>query len=110
MPAIGSLLAVAVALFLYLNQGLKPTAEALGWYREGLKRYTEGRIIALTKALERAIKLSPEFALAHARLAEAWNELDSPQRSSDAMLRATGPGMKWRAIPIACFYRPCIRF
>src|SRR5262249_50568240 len=40
------------------------------------------------KALEQAVRIAPHFPLAHAGLAEAWNELDMTERASQEMLLA----------------------
>ena len=46
------------------------------------------RIYRAARALERSVSIDPGFALAHARLAEAWNELDDSERAKEEMLRA----------------------
>jgi tetratricopeptide (TPR) repeat protein len=47
----------------------------------------EGAYYEASKALEQAIDLDEGFALAHARLAEAWTELDYEDRAKDELLR-----------------------
>jgi tetratricopeptide (TPR) repeat protein/tRNA A-37 threonylcarbamoyl transferase component Bud32 len=45
-------------------------------YREGLTALHDGAYYKASKALAHAVSLDEKFALAHARLAEAWTELD----------------------------------
>ena len=40
------------------------------------------------KSLEQAVSVDPAFALAHASLARAYDELDYTDRAKDSMLRA----------------------
>lgn len=64
----------------------KPTAEAAAWYEKGVDALRNGAFLQATKALDQAIAFDPKFALAHARLAEAWNELDYSDKAKDEML------------------------
>jgi tetratricopeptide (TPR) repeat protein len=41
-----------------------------------------------SKALEQAIAIDPDYSLAHARLAQAWTELDSTDKAKDELLSA----------------------
>jgi tetratricopeptide (TPR) repeat protein len=66
----------------------QPPAEAANFYRMGVGDIHAGAYFAATKALDRAVSLAPRFSLAHARLAEAWNELDLTERASQEMLLA----------------------
>jgi cytochrome c-type biogenesis protein CcmH/NrfG len=43
-----------------------------------------------TRALDRAVQIDGNFVLAHARLADAWNELDFTRKGQEEMLRASG--------------------
>jgi tetratricopeptide (TPR) repeat protein/predicted Ser/Thr protein kinase len=72
----------------------KPTAEAERFYREGTSALRDGTYFKASKALERAVSLDPKFAIAHARLAEAWTELDYTDRARESMLRAAPPGVR----------------
>ncbi|MBA2703960.1 MAG: tetratricopeptide repeat protein [Blastocatellia bacterium] len=65
----------------------KPTAEAAAWYEKGTDALRNGAFLQATKALDQAVGYDPKFALAHARLAEAWNELDYADKAKDEMLR-----------------------
>ncbi len=65
----------------------KPPAAALDWYNKGTDALRDGAFLQASKALEQAVATDPGFALAHARLAEAWSELDYADRAKDEMLR-----------------------
>jgi tetratricopeptide (TPR) repeat protein/predicted Ser/Thr protein kinase len=54
----------------------KPSPVALDWYNKGTEHLRNGEFLQASKALQEAIKSDPGFPLAHARLAEAWFELD----------------------------------
>ncbi|HBB90072.1 MAG TPA: hypothetical protein DC047_20920, partial [Blastocatellia bacterium] len=65
----------------------KPTAQAAAWYEKGTDALRNGAFLQATKSLDQAVAYDPKFALAHARLAEAWNELDYADKAKDEMLR-----------------------
>jgi tetratricopeptide (TPR) repeat protein len=64
----------------------KPTTEAKAFYDKGLDALRNGAFLQATKAFEQALAKDPKFPLAHARLAEAWNELDYSDNAKDEML------------------------
>jgi len=65
----------------------KPTAAAQVWYAKGTEALENGANYQASKSLQQAISEDDQFALAHARLAEAWAELDYTERAKDEMLR-----------------------
>jgi tetratricopeptide (TPR) repeat protein/predicted Ser/Thr protein kinase len=65
----------------------KPTPEAQAFYDTGLDALRNGAFLQATKAFEQALAKDPKFPLAHARLAEAWNELDYADNAKDEMLK-----------------------
>jgi serine/threonine protein kinase/tetratricopeptide (TPR) repeat protein len=67
----------------------KPTAEAERWYKTGTSALRDGAYYQASKALERAVQADDKFAMAHARLAEAWTELDYTDKAKDEMLRVS---------------------
>jgi tetratricopeptide (TPR) repeat protein/predicted Ser/Thr protein kinase len=69
-----------------------PNARALTMYDQGTDALRYGAFLQATKALDEAVKLDPKFAMAHARLAEAWFELDYADRAKDEMLKARPVG------------------
>jgi serine/threonine protein kinase len=85
------LLASLVAWWFLRDSSYQPAPETLRWYREGVAALRDGTYYKASKALERAAG-DPRFAMAHARLAEAWMELDYSDRAKEEMLRAAPPG------------------
>jgi tetratricopeptide (TPR) repeat protein/tRNA A-37 threonylcarbamoyl transferase component Bud32 len=65
----------------------KPSPEALQWYAAGTNALRDGTYFKASKAFELGIKADEKFALAHARLAEAWTELDYADKAKDEVLR-----------------------
>jgi len=91
--AVVALFAVAgIATWLIVRDApYQPAPETLRWYGEGVAALRDGTYYKASKALERAAG-DPRFAMAHARLAEAWMELDYADRAKEEMLRAVPPG------------------
>lgn len=68
----------------------QPSAAALHWYQQGTDSLHNGAYFQASKALTQAIELDNGFALAHARLAQAWTELDYTERAKDELLSTSG--------------------
>jgi serine/threonine protein kinase/Tfp pilus assembly protein PilF len=66
----------------------QPPSEAAYWYEQGTTALRDGTYYKASKELEQAIRLDDKFALAHARLAEAWSELDYADKADREILRA----------------------
>ena len=67
---------------------VKPSPEANRFYQEGVAALRDGTYYRASRALERATSLDDGFRQAHARLAEAWNELDYHERAQTELLKA----------------------
>jgi tetratricopeptide (TPR) repeat protein/tRNA A-37 threonylcarbamoyl transferase component Bud32 len=67
----------------------QPTATAVFWYKAGLGALDDGTYFKASKALEQAVEADPNYALAHARLAEAWTELDYNEKAKDELLQVS---------------------
>src|SRR3989440_2096794 len=67
----------------------QPNAEALQLYETGTNAIRAGSYFQASKALELAIRADDQFALAHARRAEAFMELDYFDKAKDEILRAS---------------------
>jgi tetratricopeptide (TPR) repeat protein/predicted Ser/Thr protein kinase len=81
---------VAGGLFFFLrNRPHIPDQKALASYNEGVLALRGGAFYRASKLFERALQLDSEFALAHARLAEAYLELDFTDRARDESLRVS---------------------
>jgi len=66
----------------------RPSPEAQALYLKGIGDIEAGANFAATKALGEAVQRAPRYAPAHARLAEAWIELEMPEKASEQMLLA----------------------
>jgi tetratricopeptide (TPR) repeat protein len=93
LTVIGAVAALAlVALVLYFT--LRPTVhtpkpEVVALYEQGVEAMREGGYLRATDLLKKAVAADAEYVLAHARLAEAWTELEYLDRAKDEMLLAT---------------------
>ena len=85
------LVALIIAWMYWRAGPPRPSAEAQRWYAEGTAALREGTYLKAARALERATEIDKNFAVAHARLADAWTELDFADKAKDAMLRASSP-------------------
>lgn len=67
----------------------QPSPAAQKWYQGGTDALRNGAYFAAAKSLEQAISSDPNFALAHARLAEAFAELEFTDKAKDELLRVS---------------------
>lgn len=91
VPFVAVVLLVLAALsvsFWWRAAAYRPQADALRWYEQGTDALRDGTYYKASKLLEQAIKADDNFALAHARLAEAWGELDYADKANREVLRA----------------------
>lgn len=66
----------------------QPTEEASELYKKGVDALRAGTSYKASKLLERAVAADSEYLMSHARLAEAFTELDYVDRARDALLNA----------------------
>jgi hypothetical protein len=66
----------------------RPSADASRWYDQGVTALREGSYVKATRLLTAAIGSDSHFAMAHARLAEAWANLDFDGRSTQELVNA----------------------
>lgn len=76
-----------------------PSAEAKRWYEEGTNALREGTYYRASRALERAVSIDDKYALAHARLAESWAELDYAEKAKDEIIQASALTPNRSALP-----------
>ena len=92
-----ALLAAAVAgLWIWTHRPYRPQSAALDWYDKGIAALHSMTYEAARKALEQAVTADPRFALAHASLARAYDELDYTERAKESMLRAVSASQESR--------------
>ena len=82
------LLIVFGVLWLTRATPYEPKPEAKRLYDLAVNALREGAYFKSSKILQQAIAEDDRFALAHARQAEAWMELDYSDKSKDALIRA----------------------
>ena len=86
----------------------QPSAAALHWYQQGTDNLHNGAYFQASKALTQAIELDGAFALARARLAQAWTELDYTERAKDELLAITSTGDRSSLSPRDALYLDAI--
>ena len=84
-----AIVAIAVALFIRPARPHEPSPEAKRWYQVATEAIQSGAYYQASKALEQAIALDDKSALIHARLAEAYVEMDYIDKAKDELLTAT---------------------
>ncbi|MDT5060697.1 MAG: eukaryotic-like serine/threonine-protein kinase [Acidobacteriota bacterium] len=67
----------------------QPSAAAQRWYDNGTTALRDGSYYQASRAFEQAIVADDNFALAHARYAEALMELDYVDKAKDELLRVS---------------------
>ena len=77
----------------------RPRTDAVRWFEEGLNAMRDGTYLKASKVLSEAVRLDPDFVLARARLAEAWLEMDYPERAKDELLLARRRESMLRRLP-----------
>ena len=87
LAIIGVALITWLAFWWWKPGPYNPAPVAKTWYDKGNEALRNGAFLQASKAFEQAIAVDPNFALAHARLAEAWYEMDYSDKAKDALLR-----------------------
>ena len=84
-----ALLAVVGSVVLWATRASVhvPKPEAQRLYDRAVEAMRESAYFRASKILEEAVQEDPQFALAHARLAECWMELDSSDKAQGALIR-----------------------
>jgi len=81
-------LALLALIYWWPRSYYQPTAAALNWYQRGTDGLRNGAYYQASKALEQALGIDTNYALAHARLAQAFAELDYTDKAKDELLAA----------------------
>ncbi|MEP7270385.1 MAG: tetratricopeptide repeat protein [Acidobacteriota bacterium] len=88
IAAVIAILGIWLAARAFLTSRGEPPAEAKLWYDRGTTAIREGAYYQASKALERSVELSRNFGLAHARLADAYAEIDQTDKAREELLLA----------------------
>lgn len=91
LPALFLLILLLGFLSAWYARNLWPhqaPANSMYQFDEGIKAIHDGTYFKASQALAKAVQLDPDFGLGHARLAEAWMEMDYPGRAKDEMMTA----------------------
>ncbi|HEX4321167.1 MAG TPA: protein kinase [Acidobacteriaceae bacterium] len=107
----GALLAMAAATLFMLSNPFSyhMSSEVKYWYDLGVNDLGEGTYLNATSEFERAIQLDRTYPLTHARLAEAWNELDFAGEAQQQMLYATAPRQQHSLSKVERMYLDAVR-
>jgi len=81
-------LVVWLAYHFWPRSYYQPSPAALSWYTRGTEAMRNGANHQASKLLEQAISIDGNYALARARLAQAWTELDYIDKAKDELLAA----------------------
>jgi tetratricopeptide (TPR) repeat protein/tRNA A-37 threonylcarbamoyl transferase component Bud32 len=92
-------LTAVIAGWIWSQRSYQPPAEAQRAYALGVNALYSMTYETARKALEQSVAIDPSFALAHASLARAYDELDYTDRAKDAMLRAVAAAQESRLSP-----------
>ncbi|MGH9929488.1 MAG: protein kinase domain-containing protein, partial [Pyrinomonadaceae bacterium] len=90
IPTILATLAVAPLLLWYFlpKSPHQVPPQAQYWYEAGTNALSNGAYYEASKELRQAVEIDDKFALAHARLADAYSELDYSDKAKDEIIRA----------------------
>lgn len=82
-------LLVAVAVYFLRSRPHVPIPAALAAYKQGTVELRTGAFYQASKSFQRSIEIDPQYALAHARLAEVYTELDYTDRAKDELIKVS---------------------
>lgn len=77
---------IGLAIYFLRSTPYKPLPAAQEAYNQGSVEMRNGAIFQASKSFERSVRLDDRFALAHARLAEIYTELDYTDRAKDELI------------------------
>src|SRR5262249_28705141 len=92
----------AVGFWIWLRRPYQPAPGAVEWYAKGVSALRSMTYEAARKALEQAVAADARFALAHASLARAYDELDYTERAKESMLSALSLAQETRLAGDRC--------
>lgn len=99
---------IAGTIWFVRSTPYKASAEALRWYDKGTNALRDGAYYQASQALEQAVAADNKFAVAHARLAEAYIELDYTDKAREALLNSTSLVRNSTLAPLDALYLDAI--
>jgi len=82
------IIATWIALRLWHPAPYQPTAEAKFFYDQGVAALRAATYFQASKTLKQSVTLDPQYAPAHARLAESYLEINNTEQAKDEILTA----------------------
>jgi tetratricopeptide (TPR) repeat protein len=79
---------IALAFFAWKWREARPAPEAERFYQQGVAALADASTTRARALFETAVNRSPNYVLAHARLAQAHAALDNPDLARESLLRA----------------------
>ena len=101
-------LVVWAVIYFWPRTYYEPSKAALHWYEQGTDNLRNGAYYQASKALTEAVEIDSNYALARARLAQAWTELDYTERAKDELLSARSPSVSSSLSPRDSLYLDAI--
>jgi tetratricopeptide (TPR) repeat protein/predicted Ser/Thr protein kinase len=86
LTIVASGLAIWAVIHFWPRNYYQPSPAARQWYDVGTDALRNGAFHQASKALQQAIQIDGNYALARARLAQAWTELDYIDNAKDELL------------------------
>ncbi|HEX3252924.1 MAG TPA: tetratricopeptide repeat protein [Pyrinomonadaceae bacterium] len=102
-------LVIWAIIYFWPRSYYQPSPAAVHWYEQGTESLRNGAYYQASKAFTQAIDLDDRYALAHARLAQAWAELDYSERAKDELIAATTQNERSSLSPKDALYLDAIR-
>jgi serine/threonine protein kinase len=78
-------LPIATILWKTSHSYYSPPQTALSWYEKGVEAFQLGTYLGAEELFQSALAIDNNFALAHASLSDAWNELDYRGNAAEQM-------------------------
>ncbi len=89
IAVVAILLATFALIFIMRPRPYVPSKVAQDWFDKGTEHLRNGLYLQAKLALEQAVNADPNFALAHARYAEALTEIDFADDAKNEMLKVS---------------------
>jgi tetratricopeptide (TPR) repeat protein len=93
---IGAPLVAGGGIWIWALRPYQPEPAALDWYQKGLAALHSMTFESARRAFDQAVAADPKFALAHANLAMAYDELDYSEHAKESMVSAMAAAQEIR--------------